>query len=109
MNHQGQFPSVTISFNLPVGTSLSQAVPVIEQAERDMGLPSTMHGSFQGTAQAYQDALSSEPILIAAALVTVYIVLGVLYESLIHPLTILSTLPSAGVGALLALMVTQTS
>ncbi len=106
VNHQGQFPSVTISFNLPLGTSLSQAVPVIEQAERDMGLPSSMHGSFQGTAQAYQDALSSEPILIAAALVTVYIVLGVLYESLIHPLTILSTLPSAGVGALLALMVT---
>jgi multidrug efflux pump len=106
VNHQGQFPSVTISFNLPVGTSLSQAVPVIEQAEREIGLPSSIHGSFQGTAQAYQDALASEPILIAAALVTVYIVLGVLYESLIHPLTILSTLPSAGVGALLALMVT---
>jgi multidrug efflux pump len=104
VNHQGQFPSVTISFNLPLGTSLSQAVPVIEQAEREIGLPLTMHGSFQGTAQAYQDALSSEPILIAAALVTVYIVLGVLYESLIHPITILSTLPSAGVGALLALM-----
>ena len=107
VNHQGQFPSVTISFNLPVGTSLSQAVPVIEQAEREIGLPSSIHGSFQGTAQAYQDALSNEPILIAAALVTVYIVLGVLYESLIHPLTILSTLPSAGVGALLALMLTH--
>jgi multidrug efflux pump len=107
VNHQGQFPSVTISFNLPVGTSLSQAVPVIEQAEREIGLPLTMHGSFQGTAQAYQDALSSEPILIAAALITVYIVLGVLYESLIHPITILSTLPSAGVGALLALMITH--
>ena len=107
VNHQGQFPSVTISFNLPVGTSLSQAVPMIEQAEREIGLPLTMHGSFQGTAQAYQDALSSEPILIAAALITVYIVLGVLYESLIHPITILSTLPSAGVGALLALMVTH--
>ncbi len=107
VNHQGQFPSVTISFNLPVGTSLSQAVPLIEQAEREMGLPLTMHGSFQGTAQAYQDALSSEPILIAAALITVYIVLGVLYESLIHPITILSTLPSAGVGALLALMLTR--
>ena len=107
VNHQGQFPSVTISFNLPVGTSLSQAVPVIEQAEREIGLPLTIHGSFQGTAQAYQDALSSEPILIAAALITVYIVLGVLYESLIHPITILSTLPSAGVGALLALMVTH--
>jgi multidrug efflux pump len=107
VNHQGQFPSVTISFNLPLGISLSQAVPVIEEAERNIGLPSTVHGSFQGTAQAYQDALSSEPILIAAALVCVYIVLGVLYESLIHPLTILSTLPSAGVGALLALMVTK--
>jgi multidrug efflux pump len=107
VNHQGFFPSVTISFNLPVGVSLSQAVPAIEQAEREIGMPLTVHGSFQGTAQAYQDALSSEPILIAAALVTVYIVLGVLYESLIHPLTILSTLPSAGVGALLALMVTH--
>jgi multidrug efflux pump len=107
VNHDGQFPSVTISFNLPVGISLSQAVPVIEQAEREIGLPLTMHGSFQGTAQAYQDALSSEPILIAAALITVYIVLGVLYESLIHPITILSTLPSAGVGALLALMLTH--
>jgi multidrug efflux pump len=107
VNHQGQFPSVTISFNLPLGISLSDAVPVIEEAQRDMGMPSTVHGSFQGTAQAFQDALSSEPILIAAALVTVYIVLGVLYESLIHPLTILSTLPSAGVGALLALMLTH--
>ncbi len=107
VNHQGFFPSVTISFNLPVGVSLSQAVPEIEQAEREIGMPLTIHGSFQGTAQAYQDALSSEPVLIAAALVTVYIVLGVLYESLIHPLTILSTLPSAGVGALLALMATK--
>ncbi len=107
VNHQGQFPSVTISFNLPLGTSLSSAVPAIERAEREIGLPSSIHGSFQGTAQAYQDALSSEPVLIAAALVTVYIVLGMLYESLIHPLTILSTLPSAGVGALLALIVTH--
>jgi multidrug efflux pump len=107
VNHDGQFPAVTISFNLPVGTSLSEAVPLIEQAEREINLPSTIHGSFQGTAQAYQDALSSEPILIAAALVTVYIVLGVLYESLVHPLTILSTLPSAGVGALLALIFTH--
>ncbi len=107
VNHQGQFPSVTISFNLPLGISLSQAVPVIEQAEREIGLPSSVHGSFQGTAQAFQDAIASEPILIAAALVTVYIVLGVLYESLIHPLTILSTLPSAGVGALVALLVTH--
>ena len=107
VNHQGQFPAVTISFNLPVGTSLSQAVPVIEQAEREIGMPLSIHGSFAGTAQAYQDALASEPILIAAAVVTVYIVLGVLYESLIHPLTILSTIPSAGVGALVALMVTH--
>ncbi len=107
VNHQGQFPSVTISFNLPVGTSLSDAVPVIEQAEREIGLPSSVHGNFTGTAAAYKDALDSEPILIAAALLTVYIVLGVLYESLIHPLTILSTIPSAGVGALLALMVTR--
>jgi multidrug efflux pump len=107
VNHQGFFPSVTISFNLPVGTSLSEAVPAIEQAEREIGLPSNIHGSFQGTAQAYQESLASEPILIAAALITVYLVLGMLYESLIHPLTILSTLPSAGVGALLALMVTH--
>jgi multidrug efflux pump len=107
VNHQGQFPSVTISFNLPVGTSLSVAVPEIEQAEANIGMPASIHGSFQGTAAAYQDALSSEPILIAAAMVTVYILLGVLYESLIHPLTILSTLPSAGVGALLALMLTK--
>jgi multidrug efflux pump subunit AcrB len=107
VNHQGQFPSVTISFNLPVGTSLSDAVPVIEQAEREIGLPSSVHGNFTGTAAAYKDALDSEPILIAAALLTVYIVLGVLYESLIHPLTILSTIPSAGVGALLALMLTH--
>jgi multidrug efflux pump len=107
VNHQGQFPSVTISFNLPVGTSLSDAVPVIEQSERDIGLPSSVHGDFSGTAAAYKDALDSEPILIAAALITVYIVLGVLYESLIHPLTILSTIPSAGVGALLALMLTH--
>jgi multidrug efflux pump len=107
INHSGQFPSVTISFNLPVGTSLSEAVPLIEQAEREINLPSSVHGYFMGTAQAYQDALSSEPVLIAAALVTVYIVLGILYESLIHPLTILSTLPSAGVGALLALMFTH--
>jgi multidrug efflux pump len=107
VNHQGQFPSVTISFNLPVGTSLSQAVPAIEEAEREIGVPSSIHGSFQGTAQAYQDALASEPVLIATALVAVYIVLGMLYESLIHPLTILSTLPSAGVGAILALMITR--
>lgn len=104
VNHQGQFPCVTISFNLPLGTSLSQAVPLIENAEREIGLPSNVTGSFQGTAQAYQDSLASEPILILTALAAVYIVLGMLYEDLIHPVTILSTLPSAGVGALLALL-----
>ena len=107
VNHQGQFPCVTISFNLPLGTSLSQAVLVIEDVEREVGLPLNIHGSFAGTAQAFQDSLSSEPLLIAAAIVSVYIVLGVLYESLIHPITILSTLPSAGVGALLALLMTH--
>ena len=107
VNHQGQFPCVTISFNLPLGTSLSQAVPVIQEVEREVGLPLNIHGSFAGTAQAFQDSLSSEPLLIAAAIVSVYIVLGVLYESLIHPITILSTLPSAGVGALLALFLTH--
>jgi multidrug efflux pump len=107
INHQGQFPSATISFNLPVGTALSDAVPLIEQAERQIGLPSTIRGSFNGTAQAYQESLTDEPILIAAALVCVYLVLGMLYESLIHPITILSTLPSAGVGALLALLATH--
>jgi multidrug efflux pump len=106
INHQGQFPSVTLSFNIPVGLALGDAVPAIEQAEREIGLPSNIKGSFQGTAQAYQESLANEPILIAAALLTVYIVLGMLYESLIHPITILSTLPSAGVGALLALRLT---
>jgi len=108
VNHQGQFPSVTISFNLPPGVALGDAVSAIEVAEHDIGLPPGIRGSFAGTAQAYQDSLASEPILIAAALVTVYIVLGVLYESCIHPITILSTLPSAGVGALVALMVFKT-
>jgi multidrug efflux pump len=107
VNHQGQVPSATISFNLPVGAALSDAVPVIEQAERQIGLPSTVRGSFSGTAQAYQESLANEPVLIAGALVTVYLVLGMLYESLIHPITILSTLPSAGVGALLALLATH--
>ena len=108
VNHQSQFPSVTISFNLPPGVALGDAVTAIGTAEREIGLPSAIRGSFQGTAQAYQDSLASEPLLIAAALLTVYIVLGVLYESYIHPLTILSTLPSAGVGALLALMLCHT-
>jgi hydrophobe/amphiphile efflux-1 (HAE1) family protein len=108
VNHQGQFPCVTISFNLPPGVSLSQAVPEIENAEREIGLPSNVTGSFQGTAQAFEESLANEPLLILAALLTVYIVLGVLYEDLIHPITILSTLPSAGVGALLAIVVAHT-
>jgi multidrug efflux pump len=104
VNHQAQFPAVTISFNLLPGVSLGDAVQEINKAEQVMQVPSSIHGSFQGTAQAFQDSLSSEGWLIAAALVTVFIVLGMLYESLIHPITILSTLPSAGVGALLALL-----
>jgi hydrophobic/amphiphilic exporter-1 (mainly G- bacteria), HAE1 family len=105
VSHQGQFPAVTISFNLAPGTSLGQAVDAIEGVMRDVGAPATMTGRFQGTAQAFQSALASQPYLIAAALVAVYIVLGLLYESYIHPLTILSTLPSAGVGALLILII----
>ncbi|MGO9255734.1 MAG: efflux RND transporter permease subunit [Bryobacteraceae bacterium] len=108
VNHSGQFPSVTISFNLSPGMPLGTAVERILGIQRNLGLPATIHGSFSGTAQAFQDSLANEPVLIAAALVTVYIVLGMLYESLIHPITILSTLPSAGVGALLALMITKT-
>ncbi|WP_198971330.1 efflux RND transporter permease subunit [Xylophilus sp. ASV27] len=104
ISHQGQFPAVTISFNLAPGASLGQAVDAISGAQVGMGLPATLSGSFQGTAQAFGDSLRSQPYLIAAALVAVYIVLGLLYESYIHPLTILSTLPSAGVGALLILM-----
>ncbi|HEX7447978.1 MAG TPA: multidrug efflux RND transporter permease subunit [Pirellulales bacterium] len=108
VNHSGQFPSVTISFNLAPGMSLGEAVPLIEQAANELGLPESIQWSFQGTAQAFQDSLRNQPLLILAALVAVYIVLGVLYESYIHPLTILSTLPSAGVGALLALLVCRT-
>jgi multidrug efflux pump len=104
VNHQGQFPALTVSFNLTPGASLGDAVRAVEDATRQMGLPSTIRGSFQGTAQAFQDALANESILIMAALATVYVVLGVLYESYVHPITILSTLPSAGVGALLALL-----
>jgi len=107
VNHQGQFPSVTISFNLPAGVALGTAVDAINRAEAEIRLPATIRGSFQGTAQAFQASLANEPILIAAALLAVYIVLGVLYESVIHPVTILSTLPSAGVGALLALLLTH--
>jgi hydrophobe/amphiphile efflux-1 (HAE1) family protein len=108
VNHQGQFPAVTISFNLGPGVALGQAVQAIEAATASIGLPPSIGARFQGTAQAFQDSLRSEPWLILAALVTVYIVLGVLYESLIHPITILSTLPSAGLGALLAMLLTGT-
>jgi hydrophobe/amphiphile efflux-1 (HAE1) family protein len=104
INHQGQFPAVTLSFNLSPGTALGQAVDAIHQAEAEMGKPTSLIGSFQGSAQAFQDSLRTQPYLIAAAIVVVYIILGMLYESYIHPLTILSTLPSAGVGTLLILM-----
>jgi len=104
VNHQSQFPAATISFNLAPGVSLGQATDSIEAAQRELNLPASIQTGFQGTAQAFQDSLSSEPVLILLAVVTVYIVLGMLYESFIHPLTILSTLPSAGVGALLALL-----
>src|SRR5665213_379739 len=102
--HQGQFPATTYSFNLAEGTALSDAVNAINRAEVEMGLPANITGKFAGTAQAYQDSLSNQPILIGTALLAVYIVLGMLYESLIHPLTIISTLPSAGVGALVAMV-----
>jgi multidrug efflux pump len=108
VNHSGQFPSVTISFNLAPGMPLGTAVDRILELQRTLGMPAAIHGSFSGTAQAFQDSLSNEPVLIAAALITVYIVLGMLYESVIHPVTILSTLPSAGVGALLALLICHT-
>ena len=108
INHQSGTPAATISFNLPLGTSLSQASEAIQAATAKLGIPITVRGSFQGTANAFAASLSSQPLLIAAALVTIYLVLGMLYESLIHPLTILSTLPSAGVGALLALMLFRT-
>jgi hydrophobe/amphiphile efflux-1 (HAE1) family protein len=108
VNHSGQFPSVTISFNLAPGKSLGDAVDEILAIQRNLGMPATIHGNFQGTAQAFQDSLANEPVLVAAALIAVYIVLGMLYESMIHPVTILSTLPSAGVGALLALMICKT-
>jgi multidrug efflux pump len=108
VSHQGQFPAVTLSFNLAPGLALGDAVKAIESATRKMGLPSSIRGSFQGTAQVFQASLANQPLLILAALVSVYIVLGVLYESYIHPLTILSTLPSAGVGAFVALLITRT-
>jgi len=106
VNHQGQLPAATISFNLPgAGGDLDRATKAIESATRDIGMPASVHGGFQGTAAAFKDSLSNQPLLILAALVTVYIVLGMLYESTIHPITILSTLPSAGVGALLAIKI----
>jgi HAE1 family hydrophobic/amphiphilic exporter-1 len=104
INHQSQFPSVTVSFNLAGGAALGDAVTAVQQAEAELGVPATLTGSFQGTAQAFQASLSTTPYLIAAALLVVYLILGVLYESFIHPLTILSTLPSAAVGALLLLL-----
>jgi multidrug efflux pump len=107
VNHQSQFPSVTISFNLAPGVSLGQATQAIQAAQSSIGFPATIQASFQGTAAAFQDSLSSELVLIITALITVYIVLGMLYESYIHPITILSTIPSAGVGALLALLLTH--
>jgi multidrug efflux pump subunit AcrB len=103
VNHQGVFPAITLSFNLAPGASLGPAVQHIEQARREIGVPSTVHATFQGTAQAFQDSLSNQPVLILTALAAVYIVLGILYESYIHPVTILSTIPSAGIGALLAI------
>ena len=108
INHQGQFPVVTISFNLANGVALGEAVEAIAKAKEELNIPPSIVSGFQGTAEAFQASLKNTPILILAALVTVYIVLGVLYESYIHPITILSTLPSAGVGALLALLITRT-
>jgi multidrug efflux pump subunit AcrB len=104
VNHQGQFPAVTLSFNLTAGVAIGQAVDAIQRMQEELRLPGTIDGAFQGTAQAFQASLSSTPLLVAAAILVVYIVLGILYESYIHPITILSALPSAGVGALLALM-----
>ncbi len=104
INHQGQFPSVTLSFNLAPGVALGQAVDRIRGLEADLKTPQTLEGDFQGTAQAFQSSLSSTPLLVAAAIFAVYVVLGMLYESFIHPITILSALPPAGVGALLMLM-----
>ena len=105
VNHQGQFPATTLSFNLAPGTALGDAVSAVQDAELQIGLPANVHANFAGTAQAFQESLSNQPILILSALVTVYLVLGILYESFVHPLTILSTLPSAGVGAILALII----
>ena len=104
ISHQGQFPAITISFNLAQGVALGQATEAVQNAIQEINAPSTLSGTFQGTAQAFQQSLATVPLLIMAALVVVYLILGILYESYIHPLTILSTLPSAGVGALAILM-----
>jgi multidrug efflux pump len=108
VNHSGQYPSITLTFNLAPGVALGQAVTAVEKEKQQMGMPSSIIANFSGTAQAFQSSLATEPLLIAFALGTVYIVLGVLYESFVHPITILSTLPSAGVGAILALLITHT-
>jgi multidrug efflux pump len=108
VNHQGHFAAITLSFNLTPGKSLSDAVAAIKAAERAIGMPSSIHGGFAGTARTFQDSLKNEPVLILAAVLAIYIVLGILYESYVHPLTILSTLPSAGIGAFLALMACDT-
>jgi multidrug efflux pump len=108
VNHQSQFPAGTISFNLKPGTSLSTASQALKETMDNLGVPSSIHGSFQGTAKAFEESLKNQPWLILAALVSIYIVLGILYESYIHPLTIISTLPSAGIGAILALLICKT-
>jgi multidrug efflux pump len=105
VNHQGQFAAASLSFNLQPGVSLSTATELIEKTMQEIGVPSSIQGSFQGSAKAFQESLRNQPFLLLAALLSIYLVLGMLYESYIHPLTILSTLPSAGVGALLALMI----
>ena len=105
VNHQGIFPAITLSFNLAPGASLGPAVDHIEAARRELKVPNTVHATFQGTAQAFQDSLTNQKVLIITALAAVYIVLGILYESFIHPITILSTIPSAGIGALLAIQI----
>ena len=109
VNHQGQYPAVTLTFNLAPNVALGDAVTALEKVQREMAMPPSIHPTFQGTTQAFKDSLANELWLILAALTAVYIVLGILYESLIHPLTILSTLPPAGVGAILALLLTGTS
>jgi multidrug efflux pump subunit AcrB len=108
VNHQGQFPSVTITFNLPPGVAIGDAVTAIEKAQDQIRLPASIKGTFMGTAQAFKASLANEPVLVLAAVLAVYLVLGILYESLIHPITILSTIPSAGVGAFVALLLTGT-